>query len=242
MQHILNVLEAADSVALLSLAEAKVALNIPASDATKDAALTNFIEQTSDVLAVLANRVFVYEKVQETFFDINNGEKRIFFSRWPVLYGDIERLTADGVDILPNIWPPLAVTQPIWPPAPTPPPASPPTADNWILERDTGTIYKTPSGMWSGNVDAVYAGGYKNPEEVRPALKQLAIAVLREAYYAMLRGAMLSGVRMIAHKSSRIMYYPQGGTLATSGSGTPASAGVQRAVTDVLMHLTRYWL
>jgi hypothetical protein len=151
-----------------------------------------------------------------------------------VFYGDIQRLTADGVDILPNIWPPPAAAPPMPPPLPA-------TSDNWILEQDTGTLYKTPSGMWSGTVDAIYSGGYKNPDEVRPALKQLAIAVLREAYFNMLRGAMLSGVRMIAHKHARIMYYPTGAQAVTSG-GQAASPAVQRAIGDVLMHLTRYWL
>lgn len=241
MEQILNPLERAETVALLTLEEAKLALNVPGSDTSKDAVLTMFIEQTSDVLAVLANRVFVYERVQETFFDINNCEKRLFLSRWPVLFGDIERLTADGVDQLPLIWPPPAPTQPITPPALPPVPALP-TDANWILEQDTGTLYKTPTGIWSGNVDAIYSGGYKNPEEVRPALKQVAIAVLRDAYYAMLRGALLSGVRMIAHKSARVMYFPTGAQAVTGVGGIGASPAVQRAVSDVLAHLSRFWL
>jgi hypothetical protein len=235
MQQILNVLQPAASVALLTLEEAKLALNVPASDTSRDAALNMLIEQTSDVLAVLANRVFVYETVREDFFDISNNEKRLYFSRWPVVAGDIVQLTADGVDILPNIWPPPTV----YPPTPPIPPVVMNT--NWVLEQNTGILYTPPAGMWSGNVGAVYSGGYKNPDEVRPALKQLAVLILRDAYYAMIRGAMLSGVRMIAHKQARVMYYPQGGTIATA-SGVSASPQVQRAINDVLGHFFRYWL
>lgn len=243
MQHILNVIEPADSIALLTLEEAKLALNIPVTDITKDAALTMFIDQMSDVMSELANRVFVFEKVQETFFDINNGEKRIYFSRWPVKFGDIVQLTADGVDIIPNVWPPLVPMQPDYPVPPSTVPPNP-TSDNWVLEQDTGTLYRPPNGIWTGNVNSVYSGGYKNPEDVPPSLKQCAIAMIREGYYAMIRGAIGSGVRMIAHKSARVMYYPQGGGSGqgSGGGGVAASPAVQRAVNDVLMKFIRHWV
>jgi hypothetical protein len=235
MQHILNVIETADSVALLSLAEAKALLKIPATDTSNDAVLTMMIEQTSDEIAVLAGRVFVYEKVQETFFDISNGEKRLYFSRWPVQIEDILELTADGVDILPNLWP-----QPL---PPTAPPTAPSTtiSGNWILNQIKGYMYKPPSGIWSGNVNAIYSGGYKLPDDAPPALKGVATLVLRDAYWAYLRGAVLTGVRMISHKHARVQYYPQGQTAGSSGS-VMSSPATQRAVNDVLAHYIRHWL
>lgn len=217
MQQIVNVIPPpAVSPALLSLDEAKLALNIPQSDTSKDASLTMLIKNTSDVLAVLTNRVFVKEKVQEDFYGIDDGERRIFFSRWPVKKDDIETLTNDGSDIL----------------------ASP----DWVLEEKTGTLFK-PGGSWSGDVSAVYSGGYVSPDEVPPALKQAAIAVVRDAYYAMIRGALLSGVRMIAHKQARVMYYPSGpqGSM-TTGGGTAASPATQKAIDALLGHYVRHFM
>jgi hypothetical protein len=232
MQQILNILTPASSVALISLTEAKLALNISSTDLSKDAVLTMLIEQTSDVIAELANRVFVYEEVEETFYDISNNERRLYFSRWPVVLADIKSLTdGSGNNLL-----------------------TPPT--NWVLEQKTGFLYMVPNGswttngttgpnVWSGNIDCVYFGGYKNPDDVAPALKYCAIIVLRDAYYAMLRGAMLTGIRMIAHKQARVMYYPTGafGAVGTGGAGGfPASVAVTRTVDAVLMKYIRHWL
>jgi hypothetical protein len=231
MQHILKVLTPADSVALLSLEEAKLVLNIPGSDTTKDATLTMLIEQTSDVLATLANRVFVYEEVQETFYAINNNEQRLYFSRWPVKLENIQMLSVDDVDILQPLNTRLAGTK------------ARVSNDDWVLEESTGTLFMKPTGVWSGTVDSIYSAGYVSPDEVPPALKQCAIMVLREAYYQFLRGAMLSGVRMIAHKHARVMYYPQGGVVATGSSGgLAASPAVARSIDNVLMHYVRHWV
>lgn len=237
MQHILNVIEPADSVALLSLEEAKALLKIAPTDTSNDQVIAMMIEQTSDELAVMAERVFVYELVQETFFDIDNNEKRLFFSRWPVQAEDLQELTADGVDILPNLWPnPYLPTS-----APTLPPTT--TGDNWILEQKTGTLFRPSGGMWTGNVNAIYSGGYECPDEAPPALKGIATMVLRDAYWAYLRGAVLTGVRMISHKHARVMYYPQGQTAGSTGTGkVTASPQTARAVMDVLSHYTRHWL
>jgi hypothetical protein len=175
------------------------------------------IEQTSDVLATLANRVFVYEQVQETFYGINNSEQRLYYSRWPVKLEDVQTLSVGDADILAD--------------------------DDWVLEESTGTLFKKPTGVWSGTVDSIYSAGYQSPDEVPPALKQCAIMVLREAYYQFLRGAMLSGVRMIAHKHARVMYYPQGGVVATGSSGgLAASPAVARTIDNVLMHYVRHWV
>jgi hypothetical protein len=56
----------------------------------------------------------------------------------------------------------------------------------------------------------------------------------------MLRGALLSGIRMISHKHARVMYYPTGAQAATTGR--VASPATQRALQDVLYHYTRWWV
>lgn len=235
MKHILNVITPNPDVSLLSLEEAKILLNIPATDTSQDAALQLIVNNVSDAMAVSVNRTFVYEKVHETFFDITNSESSIYFSRWPVKVDDILELTADGVDLLPSLWP-----QPLPPDAPPTAPAVS-TGDNWTLEEKTGTLYRPPSGMWVGNVSAIYSGGYKLPDEAPPALKQVAAMLAREGYYEMLRGAIMSGIRMLSHKHARVMYYPQGPQALSSKSlgSTPAT---QRAASDVLSHYIRYWL
>jgi hypothetical protein len=228
MQQILNVLDPVANIDFMTLAEAKLMLNIPTTSTTYDAAIQMFITNMSDTVAEMANRAFVKEKVLESFYAINNNEKRIYFSRWPVKLTDIESMTdADGNDLM--------------------------VAPDWVLEEKTGTLYKPPSsttwggtwngassGMWSGDVNITYSGGYVLPQETPPALKQLAGAMIREAYYEMLRGALLSGVRMISHKHARVMYYPTGAQAATTGR--VASPATQRALQDVLYHYTRWWV
>jgi len=215
MQHILNVIEPALVDDLLTLDELKIALGIATTDTTKDEMFTQLIDQASDVLATLANRVFAYEKVEENFYEIaDHQDRRLFFSRWPVKFADIEMLLLNGVDILDDPF--------------------------WILEEENGTAYNI-QGPWQGTVNSVYSGGYKCPDEVPPALKQLAVVLAREGYYTTTRGATLAGVRMIAHKQARVMYYdqnnPSGGT-----SGTALSPAAVQAVNSVLNHFIRHWV
>jgi hypothetical protein len=220
MQHLLNVLTPATSVALLTLAEAKTALNIPASDTSKDQSLTFFIENMSDTLATLVARVFVKEQVEETFYDISNYEKRLYFSRWPVAFADIESMVdSDGNDLMLDPRP-------------------------WVLEQRTGMLYRTDGGWWGGTIDVVYSGGYLLPDDAPPALKQLAVGLTREAYYQMLLGAIAAGnVRSVSHKHARVMFFPMGAQQGAAGmKGVAASPAIQKAVDSVLSHFWRPWL
>jgi hypothetical protein len=223
MQHLLNVLEPATSVALLTLDEAKTALNIPASDTTKDQSLTFFIENMSDTLATLVSRVFVKEKVEETFYDISTDwpPNRLFCSRWPVLITDIESIVDAGGNDLLNV---------------TPRP--------WTLEQRTGMLYRTDGNGWSGTIDMIYSGGYDLPDDAPPALKQLAVGLTREAYYQMLLGSISAGnIRMVSHKHARVMFFPTGAQQGAAGMrGVAASPAIQKAVDNVLGHFWRPWL
>ena len=60
-------LQPADSYALLTLDELKVILNLPLTDTSEDAQLQMWIDQYSDVVATMCNRVFAYETVEETW-------------------------------------------------------------------------------------------------------------------------------------------------------------------------------
>jgi hypothetical protein len=218
MKQIVNVITPAAAPDLLSLDEAKLLLNIPGSDTSKDALIAELITNTSDVLAVLTNRVFVKEKVQECFFGIDDCEKSLYFSRWPVKFSDITSMSDTyGNNLL--------------------------QTTDWILQELSGTLFKAPpASPWQGTVVAVYSGGYIAPDEVPPALKHAALAILRDGYYASIRGALLAGVRMIAHKHARVMYYPPGPYGAFSGSGTAATPQTQRAIDALLYRYVRHFM
>jgi hypothetical protein len=94
-----------------------------------------------------------------------------------------------------------------------------------------------PSGNYVEQPIVNYSGGYHLPDEAPPALKQAAIMLMREAYYASVRGD--ATVRMIGHKESRIIYFDPNllaRSTGGSGHGTPA----QRAAADILSSFTRY--
>lgn len=213
-QHILNVIEEASTQCLMTLDEAKVALRIPPTDASKDAELTMIIEGVSAQMATFANRVFGYEKVNETFYEIQS-KKRLYFSRWPVKKTDIMSMELNGVDVTDDL--------------------------SWVLEERKGFIYN-PS-VWTGTLDVIYAGGYKLPDDAPDDLKRAAGAAIREDYYTFERGATLSGVRMIAHKQARVMYYPPGQIGATQQQMGPAgTSATWNAVMAVLNHYIRHWV
>ena len=69
-----KVLTPADSYALLTLDEIKAILNLPLTDTAEDAQLQMWIDQYSDVIATMCNRVFAYEAVEE---NLGGGRRRL---------------------------------------------------------------------------------------------------------------------------------------------------------------------
>jgi hypothetical protein len=216
MEHIVNVLEEAASQQLITMDELKTALRIPSSDSSKDAELQMIIDTTSLAVAKMCNRSFGFEKVRETFYNEADTHCRMFFSRWPVKLEDIESFTMEGIDQLPLV------------------------GGDWVLEQKTGTLYR-PVSTWYGKVDCVYSGGYKLPDEVPDDLKRAVTVAARDDYYTFLRGAIMSGVRMLSHKHARVMFYPSGGQTSEKGGGA-GSAGIWNAVNAALRPYTRHWI
>src|SRR5262245_14108944 len=212
MQHILNIIDPSTEDGLISVADMKKILNIQPTDTSKDEGLGLLIDAVSIQMAVLVNRrTFGIEKVEETFYEIENS-KRLYFSKWPVKFDDIQELTFQGTDIL--------------------------TSTDWVLEELTGTLYTPPSGIWNGTVNAIYTGGYALPEGAPLDLQRACSILVGEGYYSQQRGGTLSNVRMIAHKQARVMYYP--GTDASSGSGSSVGAPqTWNSVRSVLQHYFR---
>ena len=197
MQQILNVIVPATATPpagaydLVTLAEMKMKLLIDPSNTTFDGLLTELITNMSETIATMCNRVFIKEDVEETFYQLNDGNgttQRLYLSRWPVKLSDITAITLNGADILPNN-------------------ISNTTAGQWVLEETTGTIYQSSDfGAWYGCVDVDYAGGY-DPSEIPGTLKFCVEALIRESYMSWIRNPALFGVRLISHKESHIGYY-----------------------------------
>ena len=218
MQQILNVITPSETQDLVSLEDMKKKLFIPDTDTSKDFLLQEIITNTSEVIARLCNRVFGYETVDETFYQLEDGRsRRLYLSRWPVVKDDIETITQDGDDLLPEFGPPGTGT--------------------WVLEELTGTLYLPPNGSgWYGVIDVVYAGGYKLPDGAPAALRFAAEALMREAYMSWLRPVGSFGVRQIAHKEARISYYAPN---LFPTVGVPAT---WTSVMSILNKYTRLWV
>jgi hypothetical protein len=217
-----NVLTPADSVGLISIVDAKMLLGISAGDTSTDPQLQMLIDQNSMVLAALANRdTFAKERVEEWWRCVSpvccpDGTCQVYLTRYPVKLADLESVeTPIGYPVDPL---------------------------NILLEENTGQLV-LPGGC-GGEIRVVYTGGYDLPDEAPLPLQQAAGLMVQkyrtEATQAATGG---SGIRMIAHKDSRIMYYSPkdmaagGGT--TGGSSVSAS---DSAVTKLLQKYTRYWI
>jgi hypothetical protein len=214
MQQILNVITPAASYDLTTLDAMKAGLQIPPANTTNDALLQSLITDISETIAKMCNRVFGYEQVDETFYQLeDDSSRRLYLSRWPVVKADITTLTQDGADLLVN------------------------EGITWMLEEATGTLYSFPtSGPWYGVIDAVYSGGYDLPEDAPGPLSFAVQGVIRESYMAWIRNPQLYGVRQIGHKESRVAYY-QPNLLTTMGS-----PDTWKSVQSILNKYIRFWV
>jgi hypothetical protein len=205
MQQILNVTTPATATApagpydLVSLEEMKMKFAIPDTNTQWDALIQELITNLSETIAKLCNRVFAFEEVDESFWQLEDASvvptQRLYLSRWPVKLGDISSISCNGTDILPNL---------------ISGPGSVPGSGQgyWILEEETGTLYMPNQfGSWLGTIDVQYGGGYELPDGAPGTLKFAVEALLRESYMSWIRSPGSYGVRLLTHKESRIGYY-----------------------------------
>lgn len=183
MQQLLNVITPAESQDLVSLEDMKQKMAI--TNTATDFMLQEIITTTSEAVAKLCNRVFGYEGVDETFYQLeDDSSRRLYLSRWPVVKDDITALTQDGVDISTGL------------------------GSTFFLEEVTGTLYMPPmSPPWYGVIDVQYSGGYALPDDAPASLAFCAEALIREGYMSWIRSPASFGVRQISHKEARIGYY-----------------------------------
>jgi hypothetical protein len=229
MQQILKVITPASSQDLISLVNMKQMLQIPPTNTASDAMLQALITNTSETIAVMCNRVFGYETVDETFYQLEDEyvpyqdgmitspggplTRRLYLSRWPVVLVDITSITQDGNDI------------------------SSDEGTSWILEEETGTLYMLPNyAPWCGVIDVQYSGGYQLPDDAPGPLKFALAAVTREGYAGWMRAPGLYGVRQIAHKDSRVGYYDP------NLLGVMGMPSTWANVKNILNKYIRYWV
>ena len=192
-----KVLEPADSYALLTLDELKGILNISESDTSEDEQLNMWIDQYSDVIATMCNRVFAKEKVAETWrgdtmpFDC----PRLFLTHYPVADDDIETVES----------PRGALVDP----------------SRYEIENGSGKM--RIEGAWSEPVTVTYTGGYDLPDEAPDALKTAA-GLLIQAARIQARLNATSGIKSISHRESRVMFFDVQQMTGATGNGPLAEA------------------
>ena len=173
MQQTLNVLTPSSTYDLVTLDEMKMKLMIPPTTTTWDPLLNELIPNISDTIARMCNRVLAYEKVEETFYQLEDNcyTQRLYLSRWPVVLADITAFTQNGVDITSWFAPIPGSITPVG------------VGGQCILEQDTGTIYMPSNlGPWWGTIDVTYSGGYQLPDGAPGTLKFCVEALIRESY------------------------------------------------------------
>jgi hypothetical protein len=140
-----------------------------------------------------------------------NASHSLYLTRWPVKAADIESVSENGL--------------------PTDPTA-------YEIEELKGHLLK-PTG-WVTPIEIIYSGGYHLPDEAPADLKRACALLVQEARAQSLI-ASVSGVRMLSHKSARVMFYdPNRATASKAGMamGSPA----QQAARALLSNYTRYWV
>jgi hypothetical protein len=175
-----KVLEPADSYALLTLEKLKAILGLSTSDISEDDQLNMWIDQYSDVVATMCNRVFAYEQVQETWRgDLPPFEcPRLFLTHYPVADADIVSVESPRGSVLdPSVY---------------------------EIENKSGKL--RVNGAWPEPITVTYSGGYKLPDEAPDALKAAAGLLIQAARIQMRLNA-TSGIRSISHRESRVQFF-----------------------------------
>jgi hypothetical protein len=188
-----KVLTPADSYALLTLDELKPMLNVPLSNTTEDELFQMWIDQYSDVVATMCNRVFAYETVAETWRSESAPFDRalLFLTRYPVADADITAVESPRGNILD--------------------PAS------YEVENVSGKL--RIEGAWTEPVTVTYSGGYHLPDEAPPALKAATGLLVQAAQ--MQSKVPASAVRSVTHGETRVQYFDPVQMFGKAGGAAP---------------------
>ena len=88
-------------------------------------------------------------------------------------------------------------------------------------------------------ISIVYSGGYDLPDDAPDDLKHACLLLVRQSRTEATRES-VEGIRMIAHKESRVMFFDPNASTAKSAGG-PAS-GLPLGVDDLLSRYIRDWV
>jgi hypothetical protein len=204
---------------LLTLDEAKLMLGIATTDTSQDAQLALQISGWSVYAAEVCNRTFAREKVIETWREVGDG--RVFLTHWPVKEADIESVVAPG--------------------------GTPLIAGEYELEEASGKLshIANPGGpvstLWGAPAVIKYTGGYLLPDEAPLPLKQACAMLIREERSRHQQSS-VAGLRMIAHKEKRVMFYDPNAAAAKQSSSGAAGSPAMQAINALLKQYTRFWV
>jgi hypothetical protein len=106
---------------------------------------------------------------------------------------------------------------------------------DWELEEASGKLQFFDQ---SEPITVHYTGGYVLPEEAPVPLKH-ATVLMSANWKAQLQMVQVTGVRMLSHKDSRVMFHTPP-TANTTGSAASAT-GLPPAVEAILSIYTRFW-
>jgi hypothetical protein len=211
----IKVVTPATSFDLLTLDEAKLLLGIDPTDTSSDVQLALMISIYSQTIAEYCHRVFARETVVETWREEFNG--RLFLSHWPVKEPDISAVAA-GPDGMPL------------------------DASQYEIEEASGKLSfivnpgGSASGPWIWPTAVTYTGGFDLPDEAPLPLKQATALLIMEARIR-LRQSQTAGIRSIAHKESRIMFFDPNALLEKMMSAH--QTGLNPAVDSLLARYIR---
>lgn len=216
-------LTAPTSIDLISLTDLKAMLNV--SDATLDLQFQMLITQVSDQIAEECNRAvpggygFGKGQVEETWRCVApvccpDGTCRVWLARYPVFDDDIDSVESPRGTLI----------------DPT----------DYVLEPGSGKLILLAG--CSSEIVVTYSGGYDLPDGAPPALQNLAgLMVQQNRGQIMMSTTSGAGIRMLAHKDSRVIYFaPKDMVQVAKTGGVSGISGGQ--VQNVLTKFTRYFI
>jgi len=207
MQSTLVVIKESEDDSLITLYEARLGLNMFITSESLDDQIEMLIGWTSDEIALSCNRSFGKETVEEIFREIVSGSKRLYLSKYPNIV--VESVFENGVEIFEDI--------------------------DFEINQDGGWLTRLGT-TWSEPSVVNYTGGYNLPKEAPGSLKQAAVLLTRESYYAAARGD--ASIKLVVHKESRVGFFDPRAS-ATGGGGSGAATPARRAINDLLQGYIR---
>lgn len=209
MDIVVKVLEPADDHALIALEDAKIMLSLEAGDVGNDQQLQMQIEQNSATIARRCNRIFAKEKVRET-----HSAAAILLlpskSRIFLTHYPVKEDDIESVEVGGS-------------------------AVDYVVEEESGKL--TVAGL-ATEIVVTYTGGYDLPDESPLPLQHAVVVMVRETQTAAAQAA-VTGIRMISHKSSRVMFHNPNTATSTRTTSSITGSVTDQQLNNLLMRYTR---